>query len=188
MARMRSELTVLYMHLIARGRNRKKVFKCDADRWDYLNLLLRYSKELGVKVLGWVLMDNHVHLLVACDDPSTAGELLRIVNGVHAQRFNRRHGRAGQVWSTRPKKESICFADYFRNCQLYIDLNPCRAGLVDDATEYDWSSCRFYCTGIADGLTTPSPWYIELGASDEARRAGYRSLIETERARNERLH
>lgn len=181
MSRLEPELTVLFLHLIARGRNRRKVFRCDADRWDYLNALREHAQRLGVKILAWALLGNHVHLLVACSDRATASDLLRRVNRTHAVRFNQRHGRSGQVWSTGPKKEEVCFEDYFRNCQIYIDLNPLRAKQTDRPEAYSWSSCRFYCTGRKDGLTTPSPWYLELGRTDRERRLAYRTLLDCAR-------
>jgi len=179
-----AELTVLFLHLMARGRNRNKVFLDDQDRWEYLNLLSRHARSLGVRILAWALLSNHVHLLVECRDAASASELLRRVNGAHGRRFNSRHGRAGQVWATRPRKEPVCYAAHFRNCQLYIDLNPERADLADRAEEYEWSSCRHYVTGQVDGLTTRSPWFDELGGADDQRRAVYCALLEVARKRD----
>ena len=179
-----NRLLAVILHLVARGRNRKAVFHSDQDRWDYLNLLQKYSKKLNVLVLAWVLMGNHVHLLVQCEDEETGRELLRLVNSYYARRFNWRHQRSGAVWETRPKRELVAFSDYFRNCQLYIELNPVKADLAKRAERYEWSSCRFHCTGKEDGLTAPSPWIAELGRTDLGRRRAYRRLLEEARRRD----
>lgn len=175
---MRGKLTdqVCYYHLISRGRNREEVFQWDEDFWFYLNVLRTESLAMGVKVHAWALMSNHVHLLVEVTEPVVASRLLRTLNSTYAKHFNHLRGRSGAVWGVRPKKLPVVFEDYFINCQLYIEHNPVRSKNADRAECYQWSSAKYHLLGIDDQLTTPSPWYMEMGKTKAERLQTYRRM------------
>jgi putative transposase len=167
----------IYAHLICRGRNREEIFHWDEDRWLYLTLLRENLNKFSVKLHAWVLMSNHVHLLVNSGSTTAFSDLLRRTNGVYARRFNRTKGRSGAVWQEDPRIQPIVFDDYFIACQLYIELNPVRAALVEDPSDYPWSSCLYHSAGRSDHLTSPSPWYSTLGDTDAGRQKAYRRLL-----------
>jgi len=141
-----------------RGNNRQDVFFVDADRKAYLSLLGEQAARFGLSVIGYCLMTNHVHLIVA---PRTADALAKAVGRTdfkYAQLVNRRHNRSGRLWQSR-----------FYSCPLddrgllaalvYIEQNPVRAGLVRRAWDYRWSSARAHCGGRDEtGLLDMARW------------------------------
>lgn len=172
------ELTVLFAHLIVLARNRLQVFEHDEDRFAYLELLRESARIQGIVILAWVLMSNHLHLLVQAPSLEACSRLLQRTNGLFARRWNRHRPSSGPVWSARPRIEPVEDESYFVNCQLYIEHNPVKADLADRAEDYVWSSCRFHSFGFEDGLTTRSGWYHELGASPDDRQTAYRRILE----------
>jgi putative transposase len=169
-----------YYHLISRGRNRGRIFYYDEDRWMFLNLLRKWSLKLEISIHAWVLMDNHVHLLVGTSKPADVSTLLKQVNGLYAKRFNHLHCRSDAVWKGRPRILPVCHDSYFRSCQLYIELNP-HAALISSALDgYEWSSARFHLRGVKDNLTSPGPWFLGLSDHPYERQVIYRGLLQEE--------
>lgn len=128
-----------FHHITHRGNNRENVFLCDADRVDYLRRLSAGAKSNKVRVIGYCLMTNHVHL-IAC--PETDGGLaswLRKTHGEYAQSFNRRTQRCGHLWQER-FFSCVLEDSHVLNALRYVDLNPVRAKMVRSAAEWPWSS------------------------------------------------
>lgn len=131
-----------YYHVMARGVSRQLIYEDDADRRAFLALLAGCCAERGVRLLAYVLMDNHFHLLV--DGPledvsSCVGQL----TGAYAARFNWRHGRCGHLFQNRFRSEPIDDDRYLLAVVRYIHKNPEAAGL-SPASEWPWSSFREY--------------------------------------------
>ena len=113
-------------HVVQRGNNRQDVFFVDDDRRAYLALPAEYSRRYDVRVLGWCLMSNHVHLIVR---PGKADSLAKGIGRTHfryAQYINRLHGRSGHLWEGR---FHTCALDeeHFRTAMRYVEQNPVRA-------------------------------------------------------------
>ncbi|MDP2359532.1 MAG: transposase [bacterium] len=164
-------------HAIVRARNREPVFHNDGDRWDYLNLLHRHSRATQTEIHAWVLMSNHVHLLVTVRREGGLAGLLRLANGTYSRDYNRRHGRMGSNWQPHATIKPVVFLDYCVSCHLYIETNPVRAGLVQRPEDYRWSSCRQHMLGTCDGITNDCPWYAALGRSAKRRLNVYQHLM-----------
>ena len=131
-----------YYHVMARGVSRQLIFEDDADRRAFLALLSRHCGERDVRLLAYVLMDNHFHLLV---DGTLEGvsSCMGQVTGEYASRFNWRHGRCGHLFQNRFKSEPIDDERYLLAVVRYIHRNPEAAGLAP-ASEWPWSSYREY--------------------------------------------
>jgi putative transposase len=86
-------------------------------------------------------------------------------------------GRIGTLWQGRFWASPVDTASYFFKCQRYIELNPVRAGLVGQASDYGWSSYRSNAWGEASGLLVPHQKYLQLGADPPARQAAYRDFF-----------
>jgi putative transposase len=128
-------------HVTQRGVRRQKVFFADADYRLYLALLARRATPAGVEVLAYCLMPNHVHLLVV---PATAEALARLFRSLHshyAELVNAREGWTGHLWQQRFQSFPMD-ARHLRAALFYVLLNPVRAGLVEEATSWAWSSAR----------------------------------------------
>ena len=120
-------------HLILRGNNRQAIFVSQADRLRMLDLLAHHSAENSVQVHAYVLMDNHLHLLVT---PQIDGGLPAMMQGVgrsYVRAFNDAQGRTGTLWEGRYRSSVIQSDRYLLACMVYIDLNPVRAGMVAQA-------------------------------------------------------
>jgi putative transposase len=143
------------LHLVQRGQG--ACFCGAQDRLEYLERLR--AAALDCPVHAYVLMGNHVHLLVT---PAHAQGAARALRGLGA--------RAQDLDAT-----PVIAARYLLACMRYIELNPVRAGIVARAQDYRWSSYRANALGAHDALVTPHACYYALGRTPEQRRAAYRA-------------
>ena len=121
-------------HIIVRGIERKDIFKDQKDKTNFLDRLGMILKETSTHCFAWVLMTNHVHMLLRTGLTSIATVMRRLLTG-YAQQFNRRHMRHGQLFQNR-YKSFLCEEDvYLLELVRYIHLNPLRAGIVEDIDE-----------------------------------------------------
>ncbi len=138
-------------HVTQRGNARQLVFDSDADRLVYLDLLRSHCRLQHLSLIGYCLMSNHVHLIVVPRHPQSLALTLKHTHGRYAAYFNARHVSSGHVWQGRYYS---CPLDlpHFWAALRYTELNPVRAGLVDEATDYSWSSAAAHC-----GCGSPDP-------------------------------
>ena len=164
-------------HVIQRGNNRQTVFSSAADHQTFLALLGESARKFGVALHGFVLMDNHFHLLAT---PSTAEGLPQMMQAAgrrYVRYFNDGQGRTGTLWDGRYRATVIEAEHYLLACMAYMDLNPVRAGLVAEAKDYPWSSYGHYAGLRVNGLLTPHPLVWALGNTPFAREAAYAELV-----------
>lgn len=164
-------------HVVQRGNDGQAIFRDEADRRQMLQLLETQAREHRVALHAYVLMDNHVHLLLT---PATAEGLPKMMQAVgrrYVRWFNDRHGRSGTLWEGRYRATVIEAERHLLPCMAYIDLNPVRAGLVAQAADYPWSSHTHYIGQRADRLVTPHALYWALGNTPFAREAAYTRLV-----------
>ncbi len=118
-------------HIIVRGIERRKIFKDDTDRINFLDRLGKVLSETGTKCFAWALIPNHFHLLLHTGACPLSTVMRRLLTG-YAMNFNRRHRRSGQLFQNR-YKSILCQEDtYLLELVRYIHLNPIRARLVTD--------------------------------------------------------
>jgi REP-associated tyrosine transposase len=145
-------------HITQRGNNRQDVFPADADRQIYLEMLRSETRRTGIRLLGWCLMSNHVHLVAVPERSDSFAKGLGRAHFRYALDLNQRHGWSGHLWQNR-----------FYSCPLdrrhlglalrYVDLNPVRAGLVERAEQWRWSSARAHIDGADPfGLLDVETW------------------------------
>lgn len=178
--RPRLTLPNIPLHLIQRGNNRQACFVADADRLLYLEWLGEYADETGCRLHAYVLMTNHVHLLVSAEQGDAPGRLMKALGQRYVQYFNRTYRRSGTLWEGRYRSCPTQTEDYLLACQRYIELNPVRGGIVAHPADYRWSSYRANAQGEADALIRPHAVYLGLGLSPESRLAAYRELFRHE--------
>ncbi len=178
--RPRVVLPHIPLHLIQRGNNRQVCFVADEDYRFYLDWLREYASEAGCRIHAYVLMTNHVHLLVSADRSDSPAALMKALGQRYVQYFNRTYRRSGTLWEGRFRSCLIQAEDYLLACQRYIELNPVRAGMVDHPADYPWSSYRANAQGEEDALVTPHEIYLGLGNSKALRQAAYRELFRHE--------
>ena len=131
-----------YFHVIERGNGNQLIFECDDDRRLFIGLLEKYSREVGVSVCAYCLMDNHVHLLLH-DGANQLPVFMKKLNVSYARSFNWKYERSGHLFQDRYKSEPIEDDPYFLSVLRYILRNPTKAGLCSPEN-YPWSSFRMY--------------------------------------------
>ena len=166
------------LHIIQRGNNRTQTFVDQRDYGVYLALLQLTRKRAGCAIHAYVLMKNHVHLLVTPETKVGPARMMQGLGRWYVRYFNERHGRTGTLWEGRYRSTLIDSERYFFACSRYIELNPVRAGIVDDPAGFEWSSFRGNAFGEGDHLLTPHETYRALGANRAERQAAYRALFD----------
>lgn len=164
-------------HLVQRGNNRQAVFFSDEDYQAYLGWLQEGSSLYGCAIHAYVLMTNHVHLLVTPDSADAISRLIQYVGRKYVSYVNHIYDRSGTLWEGRHKGSVIEDGSYLLACMRYIELNPVRAGMTETPGEYRWSSYRENAFGEKSGLLTRHTLYRKLGNHDEARAQAYRELF-----------
>lgn len=172
-------------HVIQRGNNRQAIVANDADRETLLAMLDEFARKFQVAVHGYVLMDNHFHLLATPQTEAGVPQMMQSLGRSYVRYFNARQSRTGTLWEGRYRSTLIQAERYLLTCMAYIDLNPVRAGLVEDAGEYRWSSYGHYVGRKTDRLVTPHPIYWELGNTPFARELAYAELVRNGLARDQ---
>ncbi len=203
---LRMEVAGGWYHVTARGNERKAIFRDDADRRRFVELLAEWVARFGVRLHAWVLMDNHYHLLVE----TPRGNLTQAMQWLqvsYAMRFNRRHRRSGHLFQGRYKAILVEAETAVWELSRYVHLNPVRIGALglDKAAqrrrrvgegeaagremvrarlerlrEYPWSSYRGY-VGLAERpkwLRIETVLGAEAGRRLAARRRVYEQYVE----------
>lgn len=138
--RPRLALPGIPLHLIQRGNNRQACFFAEDDYRIYLDWLTEYASKSGCRVHAYVLMTNHVHLLVSADSTTAPGALMKALGQRYVQYVNRTYLRSGTLWEGRYRSCPVDQEAYLLACQRYIELNPVRAAMVRHPADYPWSS------------------------------------------------
>ncbi|MFC5551734.1 transposase [Massilia aerilata] len=165
------------LHVIQRGNNRSPCFHLQNDYLIYLDALRECAFDTGCAVHAYVLMSNHVHLLLSPDTTDSVSTMMQRLGQRYVQYFNRRHARTGTLWEGRFRSSPVQDERYFLICQRYIELNPVRANMVDVPADYPWSSHQTNAFGRENALITPHPAYLGLGKAAVLRQAAYRHLF-----------
>ena len=163
-------------HVIQRGNARRAVFLDDADRERYLAWLADVVRDYSLELLAYVLMENHVHLLVIPPAEGVLGRALQSLGRRYVRYFNDRHQRAGTIWEGRYRATIVDSERYLLECMRYIDLNPVRAGVTPDPAAFRWSSYAHHAGVIDTPMLTDHPLFWALGNTPFARQAAYREL------------
>jgi putative transposase len=166
--RLRLPSTDLPLHVVQRGNDRQRCFLVDGDYEMYLRTLREGAVLHGVQVHAYVLMTNHVHLLVAAKAEAAVSRLMQSIGARYVRYFNRRHERTGTLWEGRYKSCLVASDQHLLAACRYIDLNPVRAGIVRHPGEYRWSSYRTLVGARNDALVTPHELLASLGPTREA--------------------
>jgi putative transposase len=165
------------LHIVQRGINREPCFFAEEDYLFYLHWLEETARACGCAIHAYVLMTNHVHLLLTPAEPGAPSQLMQSLGRRYVQYVNRFYRRSGSLWEGRFKSSVVQAETYLLACMRYIELNPVRADMVADPGQYRWSSYRANGLGQADKRLTPHPLYLALAGDDDERRTAYRALF-----------
>ncbi|CCQ10438.1 Transposase and inactivated derivatives [Pseudoalteromonas luteoviolacea B = ATCC 29581] len=178
MARLpRLNLPNIPQHIVQRGNNRQATFFEKNDYRVYLDKLRYYAKEYNVHVHAFVLMSNHVHLLLTPTSKMGASKLMQSIGRYYVRYFNQTYGRTGTLWEGRYKSTLVDTDNYYFAVSRYIELNPVRAKMVSDPADYIWSSYQHNAIGKTISLITEHCLYLRLGQTKSERLKHYRALF-----------
>ena len=164
-------------HIIQRGNNRKPIFAVDDDYSFYLDCLQEAAGHHGCAIHAYVLMTNHVHLLVTPEIEQSLPKTLQSVGRRYVQYFNYTYDRTGTLWEGRYKATLIDSERYLLTCMRYIELNPVRACMVNHPGDYQWSSYPCNAWGVENPLVNEHLVYQCLDRNIDARRVSLPSSV-----------
>ena len=166
-------------HVVHRGNDRMRIFHGDGDFLFFIHCLREARRIAAVDIHSYVLMPNHVHLLLTPGEPEGISRFVQSVAGRYAAYFNRHRGRTGTLWEGRFHSTAILADRYLMACHRYIDLNPVRAGLARSPLDYLWSSHRHYAAGQPDSLVVTHALVETLRGQGDGLPRAYRGLFDT---------
>jgi len=165
-------------HVLTRGNNRQDVFKDGGDHRRYIEILQKYKERYDFKMYHYVLMRNHVHLVLeTIEKGGSLSEIMKGINISYAQYYKKRYGHIGHFWQDRYKSIIVSKDNYLLACGSYVELNPVRAKVVKEPEDYKWSSYNHYAYGKRDDLIEEHCIYEDLSKDEKARRRMYREFV-----------
>lgn len=173
----RFNLVGIPQHVIQRGNNREPCFFAEQDYRRYLDDLRASAEKFDCRLHAYVLMTNHVHLLVTPMTAYSIPQMMQALGRRYVHYMNKTYRRTGTLWEGRYKSSLIDSDCYLLTCMRYIELNPIRACMVTHPGEYTWSSYQANAQGGVDPLIEAHPLYMALGADAETRQSAYRELF-----------
>lgn len=154
---LRLEFEGAIYHVTARGDRREAIFQDDSDRKMLLAIVGQAMERFDAVVYAYCLMENHYHFVLRTHQ-SNLSRLMRHINGIYTQAYNRRHAQVGHLFQGRFKALLVDKDAYFLEVCRYVDLNPVRASRVTQPGDWAWSSYRAH-TGQA-----PAPGWLDSSA------------------------
>jgi putative transposase len=165
------------LHVIQRGNDRQPIFFLAEDYRRYRQWLIEAAGQYGCAIHAYVLMTNHVHLLVTPAKESSLPRAMQSLGRRYVRYINFAQRRTGTLWEGRYRAAPIDSDGYFLACCRYIELNPVRAGMVRAPRDYAHSSSRGHAHGESDPLLADHEIYRALGRSAADRQKAYRDLF-----------
>lgn len=165
------------VHAVQRGNNCQAIFFNEADYKVYLDWLKVAANKYSCQIHAYVLMTNHVHLLITPNSRDGLSRLFQYIGRYYVSYINKTYGRTGTLWEGRYKANMVEQECYLLNCYRYIELNPVRAGMVNRPEDYIWSSYKVNALEGGSSLLSPHQLYLQLGKEDADRKTAYKRLF-----------
>lgn len=165
-------------HVTWQCHNKDWLMKSEEVKKIYYDLLLKYKKKYGIKIYAYNFMSNHPHITGKMESKEAFSNYFRVVNNLFAKKYNKIHGRRGQVVMDRFKSPVIQTDESALRVMIYIDMNPVRARIVNHPRKYGYTSYHYYAYGEKDDLIDPSPAYLVMGSTPQKRQRTYRNMVE----------
>lgn len=140
-------------------------------------MITKYKKELPFDLYHYSLMPNHTHFLIKTDNAGNFSVFMKKLNLAYFHHYRQNYGWVGHFWQDRFKSQSVGKDAYFIQCGKYIELNPVRAGIVNDPGDYIFSSYNYYANGKSDSLITEDFLFTDLASTKKLRHDAYKELV-----------
>jgi len=169
-----------WYHVMNRGRRAEAIFSDPRDYSAFIDLLKDTSEAWNVRIASYCLMPNHYHLLLQTPEANIS-RVMRHLNGVYTQRFNRRHRCDGQLFRGRYKSILVSGDSYLLQLVRYIHRNPLEANLAKNLNAYAWSSHKGYLSVAAKWNWLHKDFILKRLAHEKKQRMrAYRRFIAIE--------
>ncbi|RUO61810.1 transposase [Pseudidiomarina insulisalsae] len=175
--RRRNDVPGVALHITQRGNNRQLMFRENEDYQRFAGMLIRYAEQYNMVVHAWMLMPNHIHLLVTPSERKMTGRMMMCTTGSYTQYYNSKYRRTGTLYEKRYFSALVDYDEYVINVYKYIEMNPVKAGLVTHPRHWHWSSYRHNAEGIFSSMLVPHLSFLKLGITLSDCRKAYRQLI-----------
>lgn len=170
-------------HIIQRGNNRQMIFVAEVDYQFLRDALVKAANTHGLQIHAYVWMTNHIHLLATPLFEDSISKVFQSVGRKYVQYFNFTYKRSGTLWEGRYRATIVDSELYLLKLMRYIEVNPVRANMCVNPSDYPWSSFNYNATGTA-GLNydwlVPHDEYLQLGLNDLERQTAYLALFKHE--------
>lgn len=167
------QLNASVYHIYNRSNGRMPIFKSKEDFTCFMDLLKRYSLKFDLKLYHWIIMPNHYHLLLELKQPKMMSNIMAGLSKAYSCYHHKVYFTTGFLWQGRFKLQPVQKERYLIACGRYIERNPVRANIVNQAYEYSYSSARFYCLGETDSITNEDPTFTQFGTDLASRHNAY---------------
>ncbi|MBN1006961.1 transposase [Amphritea pacifica] len=165
------------VHIVQRGHSRDPVFFENQDYATYAYWHKESSKKYFVSIHAFVMMTNHIHLLVTPSEAESISLFMQFIGRRFVPYINHKYGRSGSIWEGRYKACLVQDDAYLLTVMRYIELNSVRAGMVELPGHYRWSSFS-HNSGIKNiEFLRPHPSYVALGKNQQERHQMYQELF-----------
>ena len=171
-----------FYHVVTRGNARQRLFHDEDDYRHYLRLTIVALTAATAALYHYCLMPNHTHVLLGVPQPELLSRAMHQLQRRYFFHMRRKYRLTGHLFQGRYHSFPIESDSYLLECGRYIERNPLQAGLVSDVADYLWSSYPWYASGRSrEVVLTPSPSYLAMGETPQARQAAYRPYVSTTR-------
>ena len=157
---LRIEYPDAVYHITSRGNARQNIYLEDEDRVKFIDILSKTVERFHWICHACCLMDNHYHLMIETPEANLSAGM-RQLNGIYTQAFNRHHDKIGHLFQGRFKAILVEKQVHLLELSRYIVLNPVRAGIVNSAEDYLWSSYRETLRLVKSSEFLTSQWLLE---------------------------
>lgn len=164
-------------HVVQRRNDGSPCFFTDEDYLVYLDCLKEAAERHRCAIHAYVLMPDHVQLLVSLDTAHRLARMMRCVNGRYVEYVNYSYQRNGAFWEHGPRSTTIDSKPDLLGSYLAIESTPVRACLAESPADYRWSSHGYHAYGSTDTIIRDHPLYLKLGATQRERQLAYHELF-----------
>jgi len=165
------------------------LFKDDKDYLSFKAFMKRYLERLNIKIHNYCIMPNHIHILLLAEKAEHLSKFMQALSLSYGSYYRKRYKYTGYLWQGRFKNIHIDRDSYLLECARYIERNPLRVKykMVEDLSDYRWSSYNFYAGGKPDDIITVNPLYESMGSTAQERESRYKEYVLTPRPYEEVL-
>jgi len=180
-------------HIVQRGNRKQTVFFINSDYQKYIDIMAEKTVKYDIEIWSYCLMRNHVHLIAVPKDHDSLAKAIGEAHKEYTRYINKREGWTGFLWQGRFASYPMNERYFVATCR-YIEMNPVKAGIVNNPVEYQWSSAKAHMDGkndklvkVAPALTVIGSWKDFLFNKDELIDENIKSHIKSGRSMGETL-